>query len=110
VDWRPGILLWATREYHDVWLDDGTARRIDSPRVTLYGGPLPEPLVRIGAEVRMFASLGEGQRVRWERASGIAEGCICEKCRFGAIVLTRDRRLVAVGFRKLWPAVIRSAA
>ncbi len=26
-----------------------------------------------------------------------------EKCRYGAIVVTRDGKLVAVGFRKLWP-------
>jgi hypothetical protein len=60
--------------------------------------------------MRLFTSLVEGERVRWERGTEVAEGCIVEKCRYGAIIVSRDGRVVAVGFRKLWPAVVHGAA
>jgi hypothetical protein len=78
--------------------------------VTSYGGAVPEELARIAAEARLFSMLAPGERVRWQRATGVAEGCIVEKCRYGAIIVTRDGRLVAVGFRRLWPAIVRPLA
>jgi hypothetical protein len=60
--------------------------------------------------MRLFTALAEGECVRWERPSGVGEGCIVEKCRYGAIIVTRDGMVVAVGFRKLWPAVVRAVA
>jgi len=105
-----GILLWASADSCDVWFDDGLARRAPSETVVARGRPTPESLVRIEAEVRLFSSLAEGDAVRWERAGCIAEGRIVEKCRYGAIVVTRSTRVVAVGFRKLWPARVRAIA
>jgi hypothetical protein len=82
--------------------------------VASHPGAAPEVLWCLAAEVRIFASLVEGDMVRWERARGllpaVGEGCIVEKCRYGAIVVTRDGKLVAVGFRRLWPAVVRGVA
>jgi hypothetical protein len=105
-----GVILWATDTHCDVWFEDGLARRTRSEGVTRHAGLVPEHLWRVATEMRLFAGLAEGDMVRWERATGIGEGCIVEKCRYGAIVVTRDGKLVAVGFRKLWPAVVRGVA
>lgn len=107
---RAGVVLWASETHCDIWFEDGLARRTRAQGVVAYDGPTPDALVRVAAEMRLFASLAEGDRIRWERASGVAEGCIVEKCRYGAIVVTRDGKLVAVGFRKLWPALARGSA
>jgi hypothetical protein len=107
---RTGVLLWASPTHSDVWFDDGIARRVRSSVVTAFAGPLPACLSVIVAEVRIFASLAEGDRVRWDRSGEVVAGCIVEKCRYGAIVLTGDGRLVAVGFRRLWPAEVRARA
>lgn len=105
-----GVVLWAGDGHCDVWFDEYLARRTRADVVRALEGPVPERLWRVAAEMRIFAALVEGDRVRWERAGGVAEGCIVEKCRYGAIVVTRDGKLVAVGFRKLWPAVVRGVA
>jgi hypothetical protein len=107
---RAGILLWATAGSCDVWFDDGLARRARSESVLVSAKPTPDALVRIEAEVRLFSTLAEGDAVRWERAGCVTEGRIVEKCRYGAIVVTRSARVVAVGFRKLWPARVLSVA
>jgi hypothetical protein len=93
-----------------VWFDDGLARRARSESVLVSAKPTPDALVRIEAEVRLFSTLAEGDAVRWERAGCVTEGRIVEKCRYGAIVVTRSARVVAVGFRKLWPARVLSVA
>ncbi|HXN31732.1 MAG TPA: hypothetical protein VN894_07725 [Polyangiaceae bacterium] len=105
-----GILLWATARHCDIWFEDGIARRARFDSVTACAGPTPDGLARVAGEMRLFTSLAEGERVRWERASEVAEGCIVEKCRYGAIIVSRDGRVVAVGFRKLWPAVVHGVA
>jgi hypothetical protein len=103
---RPGVVLWASETHCDVWFADGLARRTRAESVRSYYGHVSDHLGRVAVEMRIFATLSEGQLVRWERAVAAGEGCIVEKCRYGAIVVTRDGKLVAVGFRKLWPAVI----
>jgi hypothetical protein len=105
-----GILLWASAGSCDVWFDDGLARRARSEIVVALAAPTPESLVRIEAEVLLFSTLAEGDAVRWERAGCVTEGRIVEKCRYGAIVVTRSARVVAVGFRKLWPARVPAVA
>jgi hypothetical protein len=105
-----GILLWASTGSCDVWFDDQLARRARSEAVVSSARSTPDSLIRIEAEVRMFSALAEGDRVRWERVAGVTEGLIVEKCRYGAIVVTRSARVVAVGFRKLWPADVRAVA
>jgi hypothetical protein len=108
--WTKGILLWATERHCDVWFEDGVARRARFHAVTLCAGPMPDGLMRVAGEMRLFTSLVEGERVRWERPTEVAEGCIVEKCRYGAIIVSRDNRVVAVGFRKLWPAAVHGVA
>jgi hypothetical protein len=106
----PGVVLWAGEGHCDVWFDDRLARRTRADVIAPLEGPVPVRLWRVAAEMRLFAALVDGDRVRWQRVGGVAEGCIVEKCRYGAIVVTRDGKLVAVGFRKLWPAVVRGVA
>jgi hypothetical protein len=101
-----GVLLWASGGSCDVWFDDGLARRARADALVSLAQPVPEALARVEAEMRMFASMIEGDRVRWQRDTGIAEGRIAEKCRYGAIVATRGGKAVAVGFRKLWPSSV----
>jgi hypothetical protein len=110
-----GVVLWSSEQDCDVWFEDGVARRVRASAVTPYGGVVPESLARISAEARLFAMLAPGERVRWQRSSpapgaSAGEGCIVEKCRYGAILVTRDGRLIAVGFRRLWPAIVRPVA
>jgi hypothetical protein len=107
---RRGVVLWSSEQDCDVWFDDGVARRVHASAVTAYGGAVPAKLAGVAAEARLFALLAPGERVRWQRPNGVVEGCIVEKCRYGAIVVTRDGRLVAVGFRRLWPAIVRPVA
>ncbi len=105
-----GVLLWCSGGYCDVWFDDGVARRARTELVVPRARPTPESLLRIEAEVRVFSTLVEGERVRWEREACLVEGRIAEKCRYGAIVVTHEAKVIAVGFRKLWPAVVRAVA
>jgi hypothetical protein len=107
---RTGVVLWASGGHCDVWFDDGIARRVRAIVVERWHGPAPATLARVLAEARIFATLVEGDRVRWDRGGEVFEGCIVEKCRYGAIVLSGDGRLVAVGFRRLWPAQVRGSA
>ncbi len=107
---RTGVVLWASAGHCDVWFDDGVARRVRANVVVAHDGPTPSMLGRVLAEVRVFAALVEGDRVRWERGSVLVDGAIVEKCRYGAIVLTTEGKLVAVGFRRLWPAEVEANA
>jgi hypothetical protein len=107
---RAGVLLWSSREHCEAWFDDGFARRVSASVVSPGTGPVPESLLQVAAEIRVFVALAPGERVKWSRGSEVAEGCIAEKCRYGAIVVTPEGRLVAVGFRKLWPATVRGTA
>jgi hypothetical protein len=109
-----GVVLSCSEQHCDVWFDDGTARRVRADLVASSAAPAPDSLTCVAAEVRLFAAFVEGDRIRWERSGGrlppVEEGCIVEKCRYGAIVVTRSGKLVAVGFRRLWPAVVRGVA
>ena len=73
---RTGVVLSASGPMCDVWFDDGIARRVRADRVSPVGGAIPDEIVRVAAEVNIFVALVEGQRVFWERYSGIAEAAI----------------------------------
>jgi hypothetical protein len=106
VDGRPGVVLFANDTEQDVWLGDGVVRRVKSTAVRPFDGEAPRALAQLAAEVRLFASLSEGDRVRFaSAASAAAEGLLIEKCRYGALVLDDEEKVLAVGFRRLWPAV-----
>jgi hypothetical protein len=104
------VLLWSSHDRCDVWCEDGKAWRSRADAVTPRTGPVPETLVRVAGEIRVFSTIAEGQRVRWVRGTLVVEGHVAEKCRYGALVITSSGRLMAVGFRMLWPAVVCSVA
>jgi hypothetical protein len=105
-----GVVLFASEHECDVWVDGGLVRRTRLDAVTPRSGMVSIALERIAADVRVFAALREGERVRYEPSPGtVVEGTLVEKCRYGALVLADALRggggkIVAVGFRKLWPA------
>jgi len=105
-----GVVLWASEHHCDVWFDDGVPRRVAADSIRPSPGPTPEPLVAVAADIRVFDALREGERVRWDRSIGVAEGYIAEKCRWGAIVVTEAGKVLAVGFRRLWPASVHTMA
>lgn len=98
-----GVVLFASESEVDVWIDEGIVRRLAPWQVTPFAGVVPETLLQLAADAKAFAELREGQRVRYATKGGVAsDGAIVEKCRFGALVLREDGKLMAVGFRKVW--------
>ena len=101
-----GIVLYADEFELDVLLcvsgEVGKLLRKTKPELTL---PADVEMVDAAllADVRVFASLEEGQRVRFAEDSGTTDGLLVEKCRYGALVAKDDGKILAVGFRKLWP-------
>lgn len=101
-----GVVLHETDRAVDVWLRGSSVRRVLPERaITLTTGAIDDGLRACAADVRLYASLTHGQRVMFEApGGGSTEGVLVEKCRFGAIVARDDGRVVAIGFRRLWPA------
>lgn len=99
------VVLHATaREVH-VLLDVARVRRFGPGELALEPGDVPTALVDLAGDARVFGLLVEGQGVRYADASGtLNDGKLVERCRYGALVLRGDGVVVAVGFRKLWPA------
>lgn len=102
----PGIVLWASAREAHVLLDGSRLKRIQTADVDVLTPSAPPPeLSRIASDARMFAMLAEGQAVRYaDDKGGLEDGSVVEKCRYGALVLRGDGTVVAVGFRKLFPA------
>lgn len=75
-----------------------------------FEGDAPIELAKIAADAHVFGTLAEGQPVRYaDDATGLLGGKLVEKCRYGALVVRDDGTVVAVGFRKLWPATSAGA-
>jgi hypothetical protein len=98
-----GVVLFETESACDVWIEAGVVRRTDRVATTPFEGDVPAELERMAVDVRVFVLLEERQNVRYEVAGEVREGTLIEKCRYGALVATPDGRILAVGFRKLWP-------
>jgi hypothetical protein len=104
-----GVVLFASETEVDVWLGAGRVRRTRPERVTQHHGAAPDAMSRVASDARVFAALAEGQRVIYQDETGVAaEGKLVEKCRYGALVARDDGSLLAVGFRRLQPAVSRA--
>ena len=107
----PGVVVFASAIEVDILIDGGVVHRTRSAFESPFLGDVPELLRHLAAEARMFAELREGERVRFEIAPGhLAEGKLAEKCRYGAIVISDDQRVLAVGFRKIWPLTARTGS
>jgi hypothetical protein len=96
-----GIVLYADEHELDVLLGHQLLRKT-KPELTLPA-EVDSVDAALLADVRVFASLEEGQRVRCAEESGTSDGLLVEKCRYGALVAKDDGKILAVGFRKLWP-------
>src|SRR5690606_38557503 len=102
----PGVVVFASQTEVHVLLDGVRLRRLAPSDLLLHeGGEVAVELERIAGDARLFGQLVEGQDVRYaDDTGGLVSGKVVEKCRWGALVLRRDGAVVAVGFRKLWPA------
>lgn len=100
-----GVVLFLDDEQADVLVGDkGIVHR--ARREALE--PLPEApneeLAKLSADVRVFAELNEGEEVLYVDPKGeLGQGVLVEKCRYGGLVARKDKVVMGVGFRKLWP-------
>jgi hypothetical protein len=102
---RLGVLVASDAVTAHVYLERGIVKRTRAADVAGYGGDAPTDLAAIARQVRVFATLVEGQDVHVEREVGRTQpGILREKCRYGALVELEDGRVLGVGFGKLWPA------
>ena len=105
---RVGVVLFTRGEDADVWIDHGVVRRTRRTSIHPCRAPVAKELAGVAGDARVFGSLLEGQRVRYQHEAGLAEGTIVEKCRFGALLERDEGVLVGVGFRRIWPLEVRS--
>ena len=102
-----GVVVYASAREAHVLLGGSRLRRLgaeDMESMPSDAEP-PEELAAVAADARVFWLLAESQEVRYADATGaLRGGKLVEKCRYGALVLRDDGAIVAVGFRKLWPA------
>ena len=102
---RAAVVVYAGPSEVHVLLDGVRLRRLPPAEIAPHEGPVEDALQRLAADARLFGQLADGQSVRYADDSGsLIDGKLVEKCRWGALVLRDDGAVVAVGFRKLWPA------
>ena len=100
-----GVVVYASANETHVLFDGSRLRRLPPAEVDAHTGEAPGNLPRVAADARVFFLLVEGESVRYaDDAGALRDGKLVEKCRYGALVLRDDGAIVAVGFRKLWPA------
>jgi hypothetical protein len=120
-DELPGVILFTAGDEIDVWVDQraalspvparaGVVRRARRADAAPLRGPPPKELDAVAGDARLFGSLLEGQRIRFQTGDAFGEGVLAEKCRFGALVVRDDGTLLGVGFRRIWPTWPQGAA
>ena len=97
-----GVVLFGQGDEVHVFSNAGWVRRTTAQAVTRVEAPAAE-LEAAANDVRVFAALEEGTRVRFQDRTGIEHGTLIEKCRYGALVRRDDARVLGVGFRRIWP-------
>ena len=101
----PGVIIYASKTEVHVLLDGVRLRRVLPDVVKSFAGEIPLELAKIAGDARLFAQLVEGEAVRYTAEEGdLLTAKVVEKCRWGALVARTDGAVIAVGFRKLWPA------
>lgn len=99
------MIVYAGADEIHVLLDPIRLRRFQPGELETHEGALEDDLVKLAAEARVFGAMQEGQAIRYADDAGtLMDGKLIEKCRWGALVARDDGAVVAVGFRKLWPA------
>jgi hypothetical protein len=106
---RAGVVVYAGSDEVHVLLDPMRLRRVEPAELSGHDvardGVLDDELTRLAADAHVFGLLAEGQTIRYADEEGtLVIGKLVEKCRWGALVAREDGAVVAVGFRKLWPA------
>jgi len=91
-----GVILWSDATWCDVWLGEDITKRTRRDSVTPAVAPRGSPMAKASLAARTFASLEEGQDVRF----GTTKGRLIEKCRWGALVARPDGKIFAVGFQR----------
>jgi hypothetical protein len=105
------VVVFANADEVHILVDGTKLRRVPPEAVHSYDGATPNALGKIAADAHVFSHLNEGQLIRYaDDSGGLLAGKLIEKCRYGALVVREDGALVAVGFRKLWPAATSGAA
>lgn len=100
---RAGVVLHVEGDALHVWVAEGIVRRAKEAEVRATEAPALEDLAN---DARVFATLHEGERVRYQDGEGsLAEATLAEKCRFGALLLRDDGKIFGVGFRRIWPRI-----
>ena len=101
----PAVVLFSAGDERHVFTGNGQVRRTRASQLERHGGEVPAPLRRVAADATVFATLSEGDRVRYaDPLDGVATGTLVEKCRYGALVLREaDETVLGVGFSRVWP-------
>ena len=97
-----GVVLFGHGDEVHVFSNAGWVRRTTADALTPVDEPA-EDLNAVANDVRVFAALEEGHRVRFQDLGGMAQGTLIEKCRYGAVVRRDDETVMGVGFRRIWP-------
>jgi hypothetical protein len=97
-----GVVLFGQGDEVHVFSNAGWVRRTTADALTQVDEPA-EDLNAVANDVRVFAALEEGHRVRFQDLGGMAQGTLIEKCRYGAVVRRDDETVMGVGFRRIWP-------
>lgn len=102
---RVGVVVYAGGDEIHVLLDPVRLRRVKASELASHDGGIDDEMTKLAADAQVFGLLMEGQAVRYADDGGaLVDGKLIEKCRWGALVARDDGAVVAVGFRKLWPA------
>ena len=97
-----GVVLFGHGDEVHVFSNAGWVRRTTKDALTHVAEPAAD-LHAVANDVRVFAALEEGHRVRFQDLSGVAQGTLIEKCLYGAVVRRDDETVMGVGFRRIWP-------
>lgn len=99
------VVVFANADEVHILIDGTRLRRVPPNAVHTYDGATPSSMSKIAADAHVFSRLAEGEKIRYaDDKGGLLAGKLVEKCRYGALVVREDGALIAVGFRKLWPA------
>lgn len=99
------VVVFANPDEVHILIDGTKLRRVPPNAVHDFEGEAPSSVSKIAADAHVFSRLAEGEKIRYaDDSGGLLAGKLVEKCRYGALVVREDGAVVAVGFRKLWPA------
>jgi hypothetical protein len=98
---RMGVVLFVRGDDLDVWVEGDLVRRVRRADTQAADGVVSRALLAVARDAQGFATLQEGQRVRYQHPGGLGDGALVEKCRFGGLVEREDRKVLGIGFRRL---------